>query len=112
MDSQYTEEANSIYNFQKAMIEERNYQKKKWADGSPNGLNAIDDYFNKPNDWVAYITMAAMKWFPGGFWPYGGSRQKVAVLDQFKRSMVVVATLAMSAHMWADRRLEEERDEG
>lgn len=112
IDNEHTRESQDVYAFQKAVIEERNYQKKRLADGSPSGLNDIDDHFNKPNDWAAYIAHSAMKWFPGGFWPYGGSRQKVAVLDQFKRSMVVVAALAMAAHMWADRRLEEEKDEG
>ena len=60
-----------------------------------------DDRKNMPNDWVAYITHYSTRWFTGGFPPY-----KDEAYHEFKRCMIKVATLALAAVTWADRRIE------
>ena len=70
---------------------ERDYQQKRWG-------NAADDTVNTPNDWVSYIGHYATKWFPGGFTPYD-----VDTVDNFRESMVKVATLAVAAIESVDR---------
>ena len=80
--------------------EERKHQADRWADGTEDGLNAIDDDYNGANDFVAHIAHHSSRWFPGGFPPYGRG-----VLADFKVQMVKVAALAFAAYKWADRRM-------
>jgi len=71
---------------------EREYQIAKWG-------NDKDDELNNPNDWVAYITHHSSRWFPGGFRPYSSE-----VLEDFRKQMVKVATLAIAAIESHDRK--------
>ena len=78
------------------VLKEREYQIGKF------GGYAVDDEKNMPNDWLSYIVAYGGKWFPGGFPPYSTS-----TLDQFRKSMVKVAALAVSAIQWVDRKMGE-----
>ncbi len=80
--------------------EERKYQADRWADGTEDGLDKIDDDKNEATDFVAHIAHHSSRWFPGGFPPYGRG-----VLADFKAQMVKVAALAFAAYKWADRRM-------
>lgn len=71
---------------------ERAYQIERWG-------NDKDDELNRPNDWVAYIAHHSSRWFPGGFAPYSPE-----VLDEFRKQMVKVATLAVAAIESHDRK--------
>ncbi len=77
------------------VIIERVYQIEKW------GGYETDDRENGPFQWVGYITQYAMKWFGGGF-----DTSNLAALTAFRRSMVKVAALGVSAAQWADRSLD------
>ena len=71
---------------------EREYQIARWG-------NDADDKLNGPNDWVAYIAHHSSRWFPGGFAPYSPE-----VLEDFRKQMVKVATLAVAAIESHDRK--------
>ena len=64
---------------------ERNYQRERWGDEA-------DVTINTPNDFVAYITHYASRWFNGGFEPYPSN-----VVDAYRTSMIKVAALAVAA---------------
>ena len=72
----------SIYD---AIEKERNYQVNKWG-------NKADVEINRPMDWVGYIANHSTRWFNGGFAPYTNEE-----LDNFRTSMLKVATLAVAA---------------
>lgn len=82
------------------VMAEREYQINKW------GGYTVDDERNSPFAFVGYIVKYAMKWFKGGF----PSLDK-EVLQGFRKSMVQVAALSVSAAQWADRYLETTRAE-
>lgn len=73
---------------------EREYQVNKW------GTDA-DDTVNTPNDWVAYISHHASRWFKGGFLPYTGGN-----VEDFRTQMVKTAALAVAAVESLDRQRE------
>lgn len=64
---------------------EREYQKNKWG-------NEADVTINTPNDFVAYITHYASRWFKGGFTPYPSS-----IVDDYRTHMIKTAALAVAA---------------
>lgn len=70
---------------------EREYQDKRWG-------HELDDKYNTPWMWVAYITLYATKWMTGTFTPLEG-----AVVDKFRRVMIQVAALAVAAVESLDR---------
>lgn len=70
---------------------ERNAQEVKWG-------NNADDTLNTPNDFVAYISHHATRWFGGGFIPYSEE-----TVNKFRRQMVKVAALAVAAIESVDR---------
>lgn len=70
---------------------ELSYQERRWG-------TKADDTINKPNDWAAFISHYATRWFSGGFAPY----QKMTV-DAFRKSMIKTAALAISAIKSLDR---------
>lgn len=84
-----------MYNVIEAVAKEREYQVARW------GLEA-DDTLNTPNDFVSYITRYSSRWFPGGFAPY-----TTETVNDFRESMVKVATLAIAAVESVDRQREE-----
>jgi hypothetical protein len=67
----------------------------------------VDDSYNGLNDWVTYITRYATIWFPGGFPPYTDN-----VLQNFRKSMIKTAALAVAAIEWTDRELERRNKNG
>jgi hypothetical protein len=73
---------------------EREYQKKRWGD-------ELDDKYNTPLMWVAYLTQYATKWITGSFLPFDRK-----VTDSFRSSMIKVATLAIAAVESLDRQRE------
>lgn len=73
---------------------ERGYQMTRWG-------NKADDTLNSPNDWVAYISHHATRWFNGGFAPYDAD-----TVAEFRKQMVKVATLAVAAIESVDRQTE------
>lgn len=79
---------------------ERHYQATKYADGSIEKLEQVDQTKNDPNDFTAYISHHSSRWMPGGFGPY--SRE---VLQVFRKQMIKTATLAVAAIVWVDKRL-------
>lgn len=78
---------------------ELQYQADCWG-GSIDTLLEIDLQHNSPNDFVAYITHHATRWFPGGFPPYS-----MDTLQTFRKQMVKVMTLAVSAIRWVDAKV-------
>lgn len=74
---------------------ERKYQTHKWG-------NETDDTMNEPNDFVSYIGAYMSKWFPGGFVPY-----TTETVDEFRKSMIKVASIAVAAVESIDRQREE-----
>lgn len=74
-----------------AIAAERDYQTRRW------GVEA-DDTKNEPNDWVAYISHHATRWFSGGFAPYD-----FGTVEAFRAQMVKVAALAIAAIESIDR---------
>lgn len=81
----------SIFN---EITEELSYQEKRWG-------TKADDTINRPNDWVAYISHYATKWFTGGFAPYSDMG-----VNGFRKSMIKVAALAVAAVKSLDRQRE------
>ena len=77
---------------------EHNYARAKWGP-------YVDRKVNLPADWVSYITHYVTMWMDGSFRPY--SRQ---TLLNFRRSMVKVANLAVSAIYEIDLILDGEND--
>ena len=77
------------------VMAEREYQIKKW------GGHTVDDEENSPFAFVGYIVKYAMKWFKGGFISLDKE-----VVQGFRKSMIQVAALGVSAAQWADRYLE------
>lgn len=70
---------------------ERAYQKKRWGD-------ELDDKYNTPWMWVAYITAYATRWMIGSFIPL-----ERPVVEKFRDSMIKVAALAVAAVESLDR---------
>lgn len=70
---------------------EREYQVNKWG-------NDADDTKNSPNDFVAYISHHASRWFNGGFAPYDA-----ATVAAFRKQMIKTAALAVAAIESLDR---------
>ena len=70
---------------------EKEYQDKRWG-------TTTDDTLNTPRMWVAYITRYSTKWMVGTFSPLGKE-----TTDNFRKMMVKVATLAVSAIESLDR---------
>lgn len=70
---------------------EREYQIERWG-------NQRDDQENAPNDWVAYISHHASRWFTGGFKPYNTN-----AVNDYRKQMIKVATLAVAAIESLDR---------
>lgn len=70
---------------------ERLYQQARYG-------NDADDEKNTPNDFVAYISHHATRWFNGGFAPYS----KGTIAD-FRKQMIKVAALAIAAVESIDR---------
>lgn len=70
---------------------ERAHQQQRWGDQA-------DDTINKPNDFVAYISHYATRWFPGGFAPYDAE-----TVADFRRRMIQVASIAVAAVESVDR---------
>ena len=83
----------SIYDEIKA---ERDYQDERWG-------HDIDDAFNTPWMWCAYIVQYATKWMVGTFAPLG---QKT--VDDFRTKMVKTAALAIAAIESIDRQREHD----
>lgn len=77
----------------KEISDERERQIKRWG-------NDTDDTKNEPNDWVAYIAHHSTRWFNGGFAPYDA-----ATVATFRKQMMKVATLAVSAIESLDRQV-------
>lgn len=77
------------------IAQERAYQIAKWG-------TLADDEQNTPNDFVSYIGSYSTRWFPGGFTPYSPE-----TVDEFRKSMVKTATLAIAAIESVDRQREE-----
>ena len=73
---------------------ERIYQENKWG-------NKADDTLNTPNDYIAYMNAYSTRWFPGGFAPYAPE-----TVDQFRKSMVKTAAIAVAAIESIDRQRE------
>ncbi len=83
------------YNIYDAIRQEREYQVNKWG-------NEADDTLNTPNDWVSYIARFATGRLPEGFTPYD-----TKTVDEFRTSMIKVATLAVAAVESIDRQRDE-----
>ena len=87
-----------IKEFFDKVVEQRKHQADRWADGTEEGLDAIDDAHNGANDFALLISRCAM--LPRTLSPEGRDS-----LEDFRGQMVKVATLAYAAHRWADRRI-------
>jgi len=74
---------------------ERKYQINKWG-------NEVDDTENTPNDFISYISHFSTRWFNGGFAPY-----HTDTVDEFRKSMIKTAALAVAAVESIDRQREE-----
>ena len=92
--------SDKIKEFFEKVVEERKHQADRWADGTEDGLDAIDDDNNGACDFVAHIAHHATRWFPGGFPPWS-----VLTLESFRKQMVNVAALAFAADKWAGRQI-------
>ncbi len=91
---------NKIKEFFDKVVRERRLQAHRWADGTEEGLDAIDDDNNEANDFAAVIAHYATLHLPGTLSPEGRDS-----LVSFRGQMVKVATLAYAAHKWAGRRI-------
>jgi hypothetical protein len=78
----------------KEIAAEREYQKERWG-------NNADDTLNTPNDFIAYMNAYSTRWFPGGFAPYAPE-----TVDQFRKSMLKTAAIAVAAMESVDRQRE------
>jgi hypothetical protein len=72
-------------------VDEINYQQGKWG-------TEADDSKNTPWHWTAYITQYAGGWMRGSWAPIGRE-----ATDAFRKSMIKVAALAISAAASVDR---------
>lgn len=54
--------------------------------------NEMDRVVNTPNDFVAYISHYASRWFKGGFQPY-----PTEMVNDYRQQMIKVAALAVAA---------------
>jgi len=70
---------------------ERSYQDTKWG-------HVADDTLNTPWMWSSYIAQYATKWMAGTFLPLSSN-----TVDDFRKSMVKVASLAIAAIESIDR---------
>lgn len=76
------------------------YQADRFGGGDVDKLLENDRRSNTENDFVAYITHYATRWFPGGFRPHTDD-----TLREFRASMIKVMALAVSAVRWVDSKL-------
>jgi len=95
-----------VVNIFRESTDELEYQATKWAKGSLQDLVEIDLKHNSPNDYVAYISHYASRWFPGGFPPY-----TTETLKNFRVQMIKVLTLAVSAVRWVDATLQHRQEQ-
>lgn len=72
---------------------EHNYAMEKW------GGDNVDDEMNSPIQWMAYLQHYSSRWYPGHFPPFSE-----AELADFRRDMIKVANLALSAAEQVDRK--------
>lgn len=63
---------------------ERSYQIQRWGD--------LDEEYNMPNDFVAYMAHYSTKWFNGQIAPYS-----LETMIRFHESMVKTAAIAVAA---------------
>lgn len=82
--------------------QEINHQADRWAGGSLDQLAQSDLKNNGPMEWIGYISHYMTSWFPGGYPPYDN-----LTLKAFRKSMVKVLALSISALNWADSKLSE-----
>lgn len=79
---------------------ERLYQAVKFGGGSLDALDKMDDEYNDPAAFTAYIAHHSTRWLPGTFPPF----DQPEVLADFRKQMIKVAALAVVAVGWVDRK--------
>lgn len=75
------------------IVAERQHQAEVWGNGNVAELAERDAFTNKPTDWAAYLTTFATQWLTKGL----EAEVKEFQADTFRKNMVQVAALAVSA---------------